>query len=215
VFVFLFPFFMNVVTIPARIVLGVFLVLDNLLPFLLSQGSTGGGVAYGAHIGGFLAGLAVAWVMERRDVAASPREYRTADVAPASRTAISIAQALARGEMADAARAYFALAPDATRGVLDPEAMLKLGGWLAANGHSEAALVVFRRHLRDYPSGPDAADAHLGAGLVQFESLGQVAPAYQHFLDALDLDPSPDTAARARAALAQIAALQKYRPTSV
>ena len=57
---------------------------------------------------------------------------------------------------------------------------------------------------------PTAAAAHLGAGLVQFEHLGQVAPAYQHFLDALDLDPDADTAARARAALSQIAALQKY-----
>jgi len=215
VFVFLFPFFMNVVAIPARIVLGVYLVLDNLLPFLLTQGSTGGGVAYGAHIGGFLAGLAVAGMMGHRDVAAKPREYRRADVAPASRTATAIEQALSRGEMADAARAYFTLAPDATRRVLDPADSLELGRWLAANRHSEAALVVFRRHLRDYPSGPDAADAHLCAGLVEFESLGQVAPAYQHFLDALDLDPSADTAERARAALAQIAALQKYRLTSV
>jgi len=45
---------------------------------------------------------------------------------------------------------------------------------------------------------------------VQLNQLGQVAPAYQHVLDALDRDPDPETAARARAALAQIAALQKY-----
>jgi hypothetical protein len=50
----------------------------------------------------------------------------------------------------------------------------------------------------------------VGAGLVQFEHLGQVAPAYQHFLDALDMNPDAVTAARARAALSQIAALQKY-----
>jgi membrane associated rhomboid family serine protease len=215
VFVFLFPFFMNVVAIPARIVLGIYLVLDNLMPFLLTQESTGEGVAYGAHIGGFLAGLTVAWIIGRREATAKPSEYRQENVAPASRTATAIAQALSRGETADAARAYFALPPDATRRILDPAASLELGRWLAANGHPQAALVVFRRHVRDYPAGPDAADAHLGAGLVQFESLGQVAPAYEHFLDALDLDPSPDTAARARSALARIAAMQKYRTTSV
>ena len=69
---------------------------------------------------------------------------------------------------------------------------------------------MFRRHLRDYPSGPTAAAAHVGVGLIQLEHLGQVAPAYQHFLEALDLSPDADTVARARAALAQIAALQKY-----
>jgi hypothetical protein len=41
--------------------------------------------------------------------------------------------------------------------------------------------------------------------------LGQPTPAYQHFLDALDLDPSPETAARARAALETIAARQKFQ----
>ena len=61
VWVLLFPFFMDVVLLPARLVLGFYLVLDNLLPFLLTQGTPGAGVAYGAHIGGFLAGLAVAW----------------------------------------------------------------------------------------------------------------------------------------------------------
>lgn len=60
VFIFLFPILMTTVFIPANIVLGFFLVVDNLLPFLLTSGQ-GTGVAHGAHIGGFLAGLAVAY----------------------------------------------------------------------------------------------------------------------------------------------------------
>ncbi|TLM65295.1 MAG: rhomboid family intramembrane serine protease, partial [Deltaproteobacteria bacterium] len=56
VFVFLFPLLMTHVLIPARLVLGFYLLADNLLPFLLT-GSEGGGVAHGAHIGGFLAGM--------------------------------------------------------------------------------------------------------------------------------------------------------------
>ena len=57
VFVGLFPFVVNVWLVPAPIVLGIFVVVDNLLPFLVG---TGGGVAYGAHLGGFVAGAAIA-----------------------------------------------------------------------------------------------------------------------------------------------------------
>lgn len=206
VFVFLFPFFMNVVAVPARIVLGAFLLVDNLLPFLLA-GNGGGGVAYGAHIGGFLTGLGAAWVMDRRVLAARPRSYPTTtdDQGPPS----TIGESIARGDMAGAANAYFAIAGDQTRRAVEPEATLALANWLAGHGHTEAALVAYRRLLRDFPTGTTAAAAHVGTGLVQFEQLGQVAPAYQHFLDALDLNPDAQTAERARAALASIAALQK------
>ena len=58
-FIFLFPFIMTTVLIPARLVLGFYLLVDNLLPFLIAVGAPGG-VAHGAHIGGFVAGVAVA-----------------------------------------------------------------------------------------------------------------------------------------------------------
>jgi membrane associated rhomboid family serine protease len=64
VWMFLFPFYVGVVKIGALWVLGLYLVLDNLLPFLVARGE-GGGVAHGAHIGGFLTGMAVAWIMDR------------------------------------------------------------------------------------------------------------------------------------------------------
>jgi membrane associated rhomboid family serine protease len=207
-FVFLFPFFMNVVAVRARLVLGVYLLLDNVLPFLVST-SGGGGVAHGAHIGGFVAGLAGAWLIDRRGVQSGKAGFpvdTVLDAAPAS----TPGEAIGQGEMARAATAYFALPPEQARKALRPEDSIALGDWLAASGHGEAALVVYRRHLRDYPSHATAAAAHLGAGLVQFTLLGQVAPAYQHFLDALDMNPDAETAARARAALSQIAALQKY-----
>ena len=207
-FVFLFPFFVNVVAVRARLVLGVYLLLDNVLPFLVSTGG-GGGVAHGAHIGGFVAGLAGAWLIDRRAVSSRKAGYIpdvVLDEAPAS----AAGSAVGNEEMARAATAYFALPPDQARQTLRPDESLAMGDWLRANGHGEAALVVYRRHLRDYPAHATAAAAHLGAGLVQLEELGQVAPAYQHFLDALDMDPDAETAARARSALAQIAAHQKY-----
>ena len=64
VWVFLFPFYIGVVRIGAVWMLGTYLLLDNLLPFLIAPAS--GGVAHGAHIGGFLAGAAAAWIMRGR-----------------------------------------------------------------------------------------------------------------------------------------------------
>jgi rhomboid family protein len=69
VWVFLFPFYIGVVRIRATFVLVAYLVLDNLLPFLLVP--EGGGVAHGAHIGGFIAGTLVALMLGR-----TPRRER-------------------------------------------------------------------------------------------------------------------------------------------
>jgi len=64
VLLFLPPLFMGVRMFPASLVLWMYLIVDNVLPFLLaSQG--GGGVAHGAHIGGFIAGFVAAVVMGR------------------------------------------------------------------------------------------------------------------------------------------------------
>ncbi|HUI27795.1 MAG TPA: rhomboid family intramembrane serine protease, partial [Candidatus Kryptonia bacterium] len=201
----------DVITVPARLVLGLFLIADNLLPFLLTRAMDGGGVAYGAHIGGFLAGLAIAWWMDRREIRGQPNQFRRVDAeAPTTPTA-SIQHAIRGGRFGDAAAAYFGLDPQSTRGVLTASDARALAEWLRRNGHSEAALTTYRRSLRDYPRGQDAAAAHLGAGLVQLEDLDQPAPAYQHFLDALDCDPSSEIAAQARAALKAIAGRQKLQ----
>jgi membrane associated rhomboid family serine protease len=58
-----FVFVFRVFLVPSRIVLGLYVVWDNLLPFLAGSG---GSVAYGAHLGGFFAGLGLAWLVERR-----------------------------------------------------------------------------------------------------------------------------------------------------
>ncbi|MBK9139389.1 MAG: rhomboid family intramembrane serine protease [Verrucomicrobia bacterium] len=208
-FVFLFPFFMNVIQVSARFVLGIYLVLDNLLPFVLTHGSQGGGVAHGAHIGGFIAGLLIALLRNRRETMAAPKEYRPSRKAPPA-PLDEVADALERGDMAGAASAYFALPPEQTRRLLTPAEMLALGDWLAANGHPDAALTMYRRLLRDYPRGPGLAEAHTGAGWVQLEAKGQVAAAYQHFMEALDLDPAPETFTRARAGLDAVARRQRF-----
>jgi membrane associated rhomboid family serine protease len=208
---FLFPFLFNTVTVSARLLLGMYLVADNLIPFLFTR-ATGGGVAYGAHIGGFLGGLAVAWLSDRRELNQRPKEYAAAAVPKA---ATSDLEALVdSGAFAEAARSYFAMSPNDSRGVLSPEASLRLAEWLRTNGHDRAALIAYRRHLRDYAQDATAADAHLGAGLVQLDAFGQPTAAYQHFLDALESSPSPAVAAQARSAIGRITARQgnRWRP---
>ena len=53
--------------VPAGVVLGMWFVMQ-LLSGGMSIGSTGGGVAFFAHIGGFVAGMALIGLFKRRDV---------------------------------------------------------------------------------------------------------------------------------------------------
>ncbi len=65
VFIFIFPFFIGFIFVPAPLVLAVYLLIDNLLPFIMMTGGAAG-VAHGAHIGGFLAGMGAALAMWHR-----------------------------------------------------------------------------------------------------------------------------------------------------
>jgi len=213
-FVWLFPFYVGTVSVPARIVLGLFLVVDNLFPFLLDSAAGTSGVAYGAHIGGFFAGLAGAFLIERTQPSTDGLDLPEVEDGYTSKPGIR--EALADGDLARAAHEYFALPAEATRAAVDAATSLELADSLARFDYPDAALTVYRRHLRDFPSDPTSAAAHVGLGLIQLDRLGQVAPAYQHFLEALDRSPDAPTAARARDALDRIAALQKLnvgRPT--
>lgn len=209
-FLFLPPLLLRTVFVPARLVLAVYLVVDNLLPFVVDRG-LGGGIAHGAHIGGFLAGIAGARLVDRRDLQRRPAEYPpmpAAGAAPADR----LQAALRAGDFELAAAVYFSLDARATRRLLAPADSLALGAWLRRAGHPHAALAVFRRHVRDFPAGPGLAEAHLGAGLVQLQEFDEPTPAYQHLLAALDAAPGPETAQEARRALAAIDARREHRP---
>ncbi len=56
----------SAVYLPAAVVLGLWFVLQ--LVQSLAAGGTGGGVAFGAHVGGFLAGMAMVPLFKRREV---------------------------------------------------------------------------------------------------------------------------------------------------
>jgi membrane associated rhomboid family serine protease len=206
VLVFLPPFFMPVLQIPARWVLGVFLVVDNLLPFLFAGES---GVANGAHIGGFIAGGLVAWMMDRRRLAARPADIEAPEAPPTGANAVRAA--LADGRHADAARAYFALSAPAARGALSAAEAVELASKLRHGGHSDAALQLLRRVVRDVPRGEGLAEAYALAGIILLEDRREPATAYQYLLSALELGPRPETAAAVRQELRTIEELQKRR----
>ena len=144
---FLPPFLMQVFVIPARFVLGMYLLLDNLLPFLFAGE---GGVAHGAHIGGFIAGAAAAWLVDRRSVDGRRPEVEVvrAPVERRGRARGARRRAVRRGRAAllraaERADARCALAGEA----------VELAGLLRAQGHAEAALSLLRRVVRDSSRG--------------------------------------------------------------
>ncbi len=210
VLIFLF-FFIRVFMLPARVVLGFYIVFSNILPFLVAQGE-GGGVAHGAHIGGFLAGLAVAFVIDRREILSRPAEYRDgSDRSSSPKTkGEAIAEAVNEGRFEQAAQMYFQIPAARARRRLPPDVSIALASWLAEKSHARAALTVYQRHLRDFPTGPGLAEAHAQAGLLQLHAFDEPTAAYQHLVDALDHDPSPALERRVRTALAEIAAVQKF-----
>jgi hypothetical protein len=165
-------------------------------------------------MGGFFAGLGAAWAVDRRSVTAAPREYRRSKVAPLDgRDAPlpQIAERIAQGRLGEAALLYFSVPAPATRRLLSPDDAMELAAWLRRSGHTRAALIVLQRHLRDFPQGPRRAEAHVAAGFVLLEDMGEPTAAYQHFLAALDLDPGPEQAAMARRGIVAIEDLQKLR----
>jgi len=220
--VLLFPFFFDVWTVGARLVLGFFLIVDNLLPLLVHTGH-GGGVAHGAHIGGFFAGLALAFVanrtndlMGRRRARKRTRPARAPQptVAPATSGVDSVEEAYRRGDPGGAVVTYLDLSPSERRRVPVP-LIADLADWLADNGQADAALALLRRGVSDHPQAPETGRLLLGIGLVLLYAKKRPTAAYQYLLDTLDVNPAPEVEQLARQAIAEIDRMQKmpiHRP---
>ena len=214
VFAFLFPFFLDVLHIPARIVLGIYIVVQNLLPFFLSVQS---GVAYGAHIGGFFAGLGLAWLTSRigwggtvhdserdpqrrvRKVSARLHRRRPGASSSDSGDSRALMTAVTQGDRATAFRLLETRTADQVLAELGPKT-IELTEWLAEAGQTSVAMTLLRRAVHGRASGIDQARVYLALGLIRLQQ-GQPTAAYQHFLTALDHDPDPPTEERIRSAL--------------
>lgn len=206
-FIFLFPFIITTVLIPARFILGFFLLIDNLIPFLLTRGA-GVGVAHGAHIGGFLAGLALAYALPRfwggRGARAGDAEAVPAVMAAPQ----AIARSVAAGELPGAAAHYASFEAAAERRQVASDDLLAIGEHFLHTGEQDRALALFRRFIAERPSDPALDRAYLGAGKALLHAPRSSTGAYQYFLSALDLARSGELAEECRRHLRAIERLQ-------
>jgi len=210
VFIFLPPFFWHVVEIGARIVLGIYLIIDNILPFLFAGA---GGVAHGAHIGGFIAGAGAAWLMNLRSVRKEAAELGAPEKARPGRG--DVRDALRSGRSADAAAAYFRLPADDARASLTTDEAVALATALRRSGSSDAALAVLQRAIRLAPRGADLAELHALAGTILLDDRRDATAAYQHLIEAQRFAPSVRTSATIRDALGLIEGQQRLHPGRV
>jgi membrane associated rhomboid family serine protease len=194
-FVFLFPFLVTTFLIPARLVLGFYLLVDNLLPFLLDAGGNGG-VAHGAHLGGFIAGFAIAWGLNR---APERRWQRGREVAPEDGDGgENLRQALAGDDPALADALYRQLGDRQARARLASETWLDLGEFYLTHHRFDAALGLFRRFIAERPADIGLDRAYLGAGKALIHQPRCITSAYHYFLAARDLARTPELAEEAR-----------------
>lgn len=201
--VWMWPFFADVVTLPARWVLGFYLLIDNLLPFLVGASSH---VAYGAHIGGFLAGLGIAVLGERvgwqwpwRESIATFQSVADRFSSAFSSSPMTLGEAIREGDSATALR-LFAEADEEEWDALTPAECVQLSLWLESMGYPSHAVRLLRRYLHQRRSSPEAAEIFLQLGLLRLRQ-GQFTTAYQHLLDAIDVAPDSEAAQRAREVL--------------
>jgi len=204
IFVFLFPLLMTHVLIPARLVLGFYLLVDNLLPFLITN-AEGGGVAHGAHIGGFLAGMGLAAASDRLPGLLQLKGPRVSRARTNLVDAVTdIVRAIERGDVAHAAERYATLETRAQRGQLATNNVLAIGRQLLEDNQPELALTVFRRLIAERPGDAGLDQAYLGAGQAMLRKQRCDTAAWHYFLAAIDLARTPEVAEAAREGLRQI-----------
>jgi membrane associated rhomboid family serine protease len=199
-YVLFFPFFMDVVQVPARVVLAVYVLLQNLLPafvqWLASEGAaTGGGVSYGAHLGGFAAGAAFAVWLQSSGLLQRGAGLLVEPENPASRM-LAVREALGDGAHVRAARLWLAGRPDDPIGALDAGEALALTQALERRGHEGLALAVAVRAVRLHGRSRDAAALHLSACRLLLAA-GRITEAWPHFERAAALGVPPAMMAEA------------------
>jgi len=198
VFILLFPIFINVIKIPARIVLTIYVVVDNLLPVLVQAG---GNVAYGAHLGGFFAGLAIAVSGEyfgwRSPFSRSGRVYASLAGKKEQKRNMSSATFSEKLKVAIASPGYNLLeilSHGRTEDFrsLSVEQILEVAEKLKENGLFEPAVRLLKVGASVHKRSPQLSRIYYELGDSRLQQ-GFPTAAYQHFLTALDLGADEKT----------------------
>ena len=191
--------FVDVILVPARWVLGFYLVVENFLPFMME--SEVGGVAHGAHIGGFLTGAGFAMAVKRWW--GSPGWCRDLPPPVAPTPASRFRTALITHDFVAALQMYADM-PMRDRHGLGAEEIFVLADGLTEGERYASALAVLQRFVALAPTHPKLPHAHLRMGLLHWRGLHQPQAAYQHFLMVLDMPAPAEVTDTARRALAEM-----------
>lgn len=211
-FIFLFPFIMDSFYLPARLVLGVYLIVDNLVPFLFTQ--SGSGVAHGAHLGGFLAGGVIAFgvdhlpLLHRKRQLSRQHDGKKEDGSVAEQ----LTELIEHRQFSAAATAYFTLRDAAQRLQIPSALLLQLAYALYEAGDHDAALMIYRRFIAERSLDPALDQAYFGAGKVLLKKRNRRTSAYHYFLTALDVTNNPTLAQAARQHLREIDSRRDLTP---
>ncbi len=196
-FVFFFPFIMTSIYLSARLVLGFYLLIDNVLPFLFTS-SAAGGVAHGAHIGGFLGGLGVAWGADQYYRLRSGWFRSPKPKVPTLSSLQQICPAVVSGDLAEASACYLNLDAREERLQVDSADVIAVGNFMLDQGRVQESLQVFRRFIAERQNDERIDQAYLGAGKAMLQQPRYRTSAYHYFLSAIDLAHSEQLAAEAR-----------------
>lgn len=210
VFILLFPIYLGVVQIPARIVLGIFVLIDNLLPVILQAG---GSVAHGAHLGGFLGGLGIAvlgeyfeWKLPYRKGVKIPLRYKTFKIFGKKTTnqqrPSTTQEALSSNDIRTLLEALESAEANDLR-VLSPQEILLSARTLEKHGYLTPAAKMLKIALSAHKRSPLIPEVYYELGRVRLRE-GFPTAAYQHLLTALDLNTSPGTETKIRRLLKEI-----------
>ena len=192
----------------ARWVLGFYIVVQNLLPAFLSGGGPGG-VAHGAHIGGFVGGalLALGNILRLRlgwgrkpehPNDPDPRETLAEGRQDEGGLLGAFRAAMRSGDLDRASTLLLHAPRDLVRAGLRPEEAVALADALVEAGEPRRAAAVYDVALRQGPRGETATAAHLGAAQVLLDDFRQPTAAYQHLYDAVAAGGSPAQEREAR-----------------
>ena len=198
--------FIRVFELPARWVLGFYVVMENILPLWMGGASD---IAYGAHLGGFFAGFGIALVGERNawmwpwKEARKPRSERKVDDPDGVWDALR--QAIHEGRIRDAVASSHRIG----RRVVDrlsPAETVALVEGMADQGYPIASTQMIRRAIGIHVGSPDEEQARLQLALGELRlRQGHGTAAYEPLLQAVELaPPGSPVAVRAKEALARI-----------
>jgi membrane associated rhomboid family serine protease len=212
--------------LPALVVIGMYLLKDLLLSVAVNTQLVGG-VAYAAHVGGTLAGVALALAVKPalrrhagggwdRDTgfaagpaapgapAAAPASWEPPRVVPTGDLRDGLVGAVLDGRMDLAVGLYAEWNSRPRREVLPPGVELEIAHEFFRRGEVEAALDAYRRYLGSHPRTPDAAEAKFRMGLLHARATGDRALAREWLVQAAAEHPDPATAEVAREELRRL-----------